>query len=143
MICVDASLAAKWVLTEADRDLALYLYTQSHDAGEAVIAPPFLPVEVTNAIWRRVARGFINRAEAEERLRLFLEFEVELAGPPGLYQAALGLADRFSRPAVYDVHYVALAQIAGCDLWTADQRLLNALGGQLAFVRPLADFQPR
>ena len=141
MICVDASVAAKWVLAEDDSDTALALY-RGQAAGE-VIAAPFLPVEVTNAIWRRVARGSLTRSEADEALADFLEFDLELATPSGIYRAAIGLADRFARPAVYDMLHVALAQIAGCELWTADLHLLNALGGQLRFVKPLAMFSPR
>jgi predicted nucleic acid-binding protein len=142
LICVDASVAAKWVLTEDDRDRALDLYNRSYAAGELLIAPPFLPIEVTNAIWRRVVQGLIDRVEASERLSLFLGFEVRLTTPPGLYQTALYLAHDFARPAVYDMHYVALAQIAGCELWTADQRLLNAVGSRLPFVRALATYSP-
>ena len=60
-----------------------------------------------------------------------------LNGQAGLYERALSLAEQFNRPTVYDTHYVALAEIAGCDFWTADQRLVNALGGKLAFVKTL------
>jgi predicted nucleic acid-binding protein len=143
VICVDASVATKWALTEEDRDLALDLYNTSREAGEPIIAPHFMPIEVTNAIWRRVVQGFIGLADAEERLRVFLEFQVELTAPRESYQAALALSDRFRRPAVYDMHYVALAQIAGCELWTADQRLLNALAGRLPFVKALAAYAQR
>lgn len=138
MICVDASLAAKWVLEEDDSDKAVYLYRENQEAG--VIAPPFLPVEVTNAIWRRVVRGLFDRSEAQETLTAFLDFGVQLAAPSGIYELALSLADQFSRPAVYDMHYVALAQIAGCELWTADKNLLNAMGGRLPFVKALETY---
>jgi predicted nucleic acid-binding protein len=138
MICVDASVAAKWVLEEDASDKALILYRDNQDAG--LVAPPFLLAEVTNAIWRRAVRTRLGRQDAEDALTAFLAFEVALAAPVEVYLLALQLADQFARPAVYDMHYVALAQIAGCELWTADQRLLNALGGRLAFVRPLQDY---
>jgi predicted nucleic acid-binding protein len=35
---------------------------------------------------------------------------------------------------------VALAQHLGCDLWTADQRILRAVGGRLPFVRYVGDY---
>jgi predicted nucleic acid-binding protein len=140
MICVDASVAAKWVLDEDESDKAVVLYRENQASG--VIAPPFLLVEVTNAIWRRVVLGRLDRPDAREALNSLLTFAVQLAEPPGLYQAAFGLADRFARPTVYDMHYVALAQIAGCELWTADQRLLNAVGSRLPFVKSLATYSP-
>jgi len=140
LICVDASLAAKWALAEDDSDLALLLYSQRSTDG--IVAPAFMPVEVTNAIWKRVVRAQFSLSDAQEALADFVDFRVDLIAANRVHQEALGLAARFSRPNVYDMHYVALAQIAGCDLWTADRRLLNALGGRLSFVKDLADFRP-
>jgi predicted nucleic acid-binding protein len=139
LICVDASLAAKWVLAEEDSDSAEGFYLAHR--GEGIIAPSFMPAEVTNAIWRKVVRNLLDLTEARAALNTFLAFEVELAAHPDIYRTALSLAEQFQPRAAYDMHYVALAQIAGCELWTADQRLLNALGGRLPFVRPLAEFQ--
>ena len=50
------------------------------------------------------------------------------------------MADQYNLPASYDVQYVVLAELLRATLWTADQRLLRALGGKLPFVRWLADF---
>jgi predicted nucleic acid-binding protein len=135
VICVDASVAVKWVLAEDGSEAALDLYVAQRDNG--VIAPPFMPVEVSNAVWRREARGLLTEAGAEEALAQFAGFAVQLALHEDLYIEAVRLARRFARPTVYDMHYVALAQIAGCELWTADRSLLNAIAGQLSFVKPL------
>jgi predicted nucleic acid-binding protein len=61
--------------------------------------------------------------------------------PSALYRQALVIADTHQLPAVYDAHYVALAQFLGCALWTDDRRLLRLLDGQLPFVRWIGDFQ--
>jgi predicted nucleic acid-binding protein len=45
------------------------------------------------------------------------------------------LADEHNLPAAYGAHDVALAELLGAALWTADRRLLRALGGRLPFVR--------
>ena len=44
-------------------------------------------------------------------------------------------------PSVYDGLYVALADMLGGDLWTADRRLLQMLAGQAAYVRWLGDYE--
>jgi predicted nucleic acid-binding protein len=136
-VCVDACVAVKWVLPEEDSEIALELYARAKTDGDTLVAPPHMPVEVVNVIRKYVRRGELLPAEGERVLAAFLDFDVSLAAPSGLYESALLLAQRFDRPTVYDTHYVALAEIAGCELWTADQRLVNALGGRLPFVKSL------
>ena len=136
---IPLKLAAKWVLAEPDSDLALELYYAN--VLDGVSAPPFLLIEVTNAIWRRVPGGTLLFDTALGALDEFLSFEVASLAPPELYRRAMRLTNQFERPNVYDMHYVALAEIAGCDLWTADKRLLNTVAGRLPFVRDLAEFR--
>ncbi len=40
----------------------------------------------------------------------------------------------------YDAHYLALAEHLGCEFWTADKRLHNAVHEKLPWVRGLGDF---
>lgn len=139
-VCVDASLAVKWVLPEEDDDKALALYEQSAEAAMTVTAPPHFPAEVTNALRRRVARGLVTLDKGRDLLRAFERFRVRLLVPPNLYQDAFEMADTFHRSTVYDTLYVALAGTLGCDFWTADERLLNALAGRFPFVKPIRDY---
>ncbi|HEY3231696.1 MAG TPA: type II toxin-antitoxin system VapC family toxin, partial [Roseiflexaceae bacterium] len=61
--------------------------------------------------------------------------------PDGLHRRAWEIAHQFKRPAAYDAHYLALAEIAGCPFWTADERLFNAVKDQLGWVRWLGDYR--
>lgn len=141
MICVDACLAVKWVLEEADTPRATALYRATLLAGESIVAPPLLPIEATNILRQRMRRQ--SPLPLEDGLRLldqFLTFAVTLYNPAGLHRRALEIAATHEFSATYDAHYVALAQTVGCDLWTADQRLLRELGGRLSFVRGIGDY---
>ncbi|HLF78258.1 MAG TPA: type II toxin-antitoxin system VapC family toxin [Dehalococcoidia bacterium] len=140
--CIDASVAVKWVFEEEFSDLAETLYRESRAADTTLIVPPHMATEVVNAIRRRAARSLISTGRGEELLADFLDFALTVTVPPGLYELALRIAATFNRPSAYDAHYIALAQLAGCDFWTADERLLNALNGRLPFVRALRDYQP-
>lgn len=142
-VCIDACVAVKWVLPEHDSDQAFELYTHILAEKDSIIAPPHMPVEVVNTIRQKVRRGEITPADAEDALSAFLALPVNIATPEGLYESSLLLAQRFDRPTVYDTHYVALAQIAGCEFWTADKKLLNALGGRLPFVKELSPLPAR
>lgn len=146
MICIDASVAAKWVFEEEHYQEARALFRDSLTASERIIAPPLLPIEVTNIVRQRMrrvkppARTPLSIAEAREALEHFLALPVELDLPYGLHQTALGLADAHGLPAAYDAHYIALAQMLGCEFWTADRNLATAVQDKLPFVRWIGDY---
>ena len=142
MIAVDASIAAKWVLPEQHSALALALLAAARRRGEQIVAPRLLPFEVANIVRKRMVRQALPLADADQRLADFLHLPVRLIVPDRLHRRALALADAYGLPAVYDAHYVVVAQHLGCDLWTDDQRLLRAVGGVLPFVRWIGDFDP-
>jgi predicted nucleic acid-binding protein len=140
MICVDASAAVQWLLPEAHSGQVHALFTTVSAAGEQIVAPALLPFEVANVLRKRVTRAQLTQADAEQLMDQFQTLPVALRLPQWLHREALGIADRYSLPAVYDAYYVALAQRLGCDLWTDDQRLLRGLGNRLPFVRWIGDF---
>lgn len=143
MIAVDASLAVKLVLPEEHSDKAKDLYRAAIAAGERLVAPPLLPIEVTNILRQKMrgAQPSLTLEEARELLEQFLAFPVELSVPARLYQRALELADQYGLVAAYDAHYVALAEALACDLWTDDRRLIRTLEGKLSFVKWIGDYQ--
>jgi predicted nucleic acid-binding protein len=143
MIVVDANVAVKWVLTdEVDADKAAALAERCGVQAEPMVAPPLLLSEVTNILRQQMRRTGLPLASARPLLVDFLAFPLVLTEPAGLYDQALQVADRYNLPAAYDAQYVALAQHLGCDLWTADQRLLDLLGGALPFVKSLSTYSP-
>jgi predicted nucleic acid-binding protein len=51
------------------------------------------------------------------------------------------LATRFNRPAAYDAHHLALAEMMNCEFWTADRRLFNVVKDKLPWVHWLREFE--
>jgi predicted nucleic acid-binding protein len=141
MICVDASVAAKWILAEEHADRSLALYLAAVEADEPIVAPPLLPVEVINILRQRV-RSPKGPSIEEARLLLdrFLAFALTLLAPPGLHLRALDIADSYGLRAVYDAHYLALCELLGCEVWTDDRRLLRDIGTRLPYVRWIGDY---
>ena len=105
MICVDASVAVKWVLEEVRSDLALVLYDVVVQAGQAIVAPPLLPLEVTNILRQRMrANSGVSLTDATEQLDDFLALPIDYNNPLGLHHQALVLVDALDLPATYDAH---------------------------------------
>jgi predicted nucleic acid-binding protein len=143
VICVDASVAVKWILDEERSDLAMALYDAVVLAGQSIVAPPLLPLEVTNILRQRMrADPELSLTVATEQLDDFLALPIDYHNPAGLHHQALVLADALGLPATYDAHYLALAEQLGCELWTDDQRLIRQVATSLPFVRWIGDHLP-
>ena len=143
MICVDASIAVKWLFPEESySDLALGLLDRNLAADQPIIAPPLLWSEVTNAVRQRMRRDGVSLSRASQLLDQFLALPLRLVAPEQLYQHALLLASRHGLDATYDAQYVVLAQHQRCDLWTDDRHLIANVQPSLPFVRPISEYQP-
>lgn len=140
MICVDASVAVKWILDEDYAAQARLLLGAAVNQPEPMIAPTLLAGEVANTLRQRQRRGLATLAEARSLLADFLGLPVALYAPVEMYDRALVLADEYGLAAAYDACYVALAEAFGAIFWTADERLLRALRGRLSFVRWIGDY---
>jgi predicted nucleic acid-binding protein len=116
---VDASVAVKWVIPEVLSDRADALRGQA----DRLLAPDLLLVEATNTLWKKLTRREITAREAAHALDLLQSSALELRPSGPLLGRALTLARRLRHP-VYDCLYVALAQVEGAILVTADRRLL-------------------
>jgi predicted nucleic acid-binding protein len=140
VICVDASVAIKWLLNEERSDRAIVLYEATAKANQPIVAPPLLPLEITNILRQRMrADDGISLTRATEHLAAFLALPIEFHNPAGLHFQALVLADALGLPATYDAHYLALAEQLGCELWTDDLRLMKHVAASLPFVRWIGD----
>ncbi|MBI1928626.1 type II toxin-antitoxin system VapC family toxin [Candidatus Poribacteria bacterium] len=57
-----------------------------------------------------------------------------------MVKRARQIARQFSQPRIYDSLYAALAELRGCDFWTADKAFYDAVKVGLPFVKYLPDY---
>lgn len=133
-ICVDASFVVALVTPEALSAKAVELWEEWATKGARIIAPSLLRYEVTSAIRRKVARGFMEPEDARGSLREALSLGIEFHDSAELSLRAFELCSRFNWAAAYDAHYLALAEETGAEFWTADQRLVRTVGKLFSFV---------
>lgn len=139
-VVVDASVAVKWLLKEDHSDEARSLAQLWESQGVRMAAPYFMPAEVSNVLHRRVILNEINVEEAMSLIEVLLASGVELYSPPGLYTRALELASLLGQGAVYDAHYLALAEVLDCEYWTADRRFYRGVSPVVRSVRWIGEF---
>jgi predicted nucleic acid-binding protein len=137
MYVLDSSVALKWFLGEPDSDKALRLRDDARAAVHELLAPDFFPVEVTHAITRAERQGRITPAEGSSFVTDLLAELPDLHPSLPLLPRAYVLSSLF-RQGVYDCIYVALAEREGCELVTADDKLVKNLRVTFPFVVSLA-----
>jgi len=141
-VCVDASFVIKLVVDEENSAKARAVWTKWLDANYMIMAPCHLAFETISVLRQLVHRGVLSAAAGQTSLTAFLAQEIHLLHPQEMHERAWQLAIRFNRPTVYDTYYVALGELYGCELWTADKRLYKAVQPDLSWVKLLDFYQP-
>jgi len=134
---LDANVALKWVLPEADSDKALRLRADTQAGVHELLAPDVFAVEVAHALARAERKGDIPVGDAELHLLNILSTSPQFQPSLAILRRALAISSA-ARIGVYDCLYVALAEREGCELVTADDKLVKNLLGQFPFLVPLA-----
>ena len=124
---VDASVIAKWFLTESESDRAR---TLTNNRRYFLRAPDLLLPELANVFWKRTMRGEVAAKDVETILKTFLEqhLDVTLRLLPSriLVKQASQIAES-ERHSLYDSLYLATAVQAHCRLITADDKFVRSV----------------
>jgi predicted nucleic acid-binding protein len=142
-LVADCSVVVKWRFTDEPfcaeaNDLLL-----DWQAGAIeIVAPDLLPAEVMSAFLRAARRSRVTEAEAQGAIRDLLALPFDFQATLPLAATAFEIALRFNQRA-YDCYYVALAERAGLEFWTGDERLYNALHHHYPLIRWIGDYVPR
>jgi len=130
-IVVDASVAAKWFLTEPGSISATSLLLGDSD----LIGPELLVVETAAAIVRRFRTGGLDETQTQH---LLAEAHAAFKMRSITLQSNFALLPRAEEMAVSMRHALqACAEAAGGELVTADATLLARAQPHFSFVKPL------
>lgn len=66
---LDASVALKWVLPEADSEKAIQIQADFENRIHELVAPDTFPIEIAHALTRAERRGLIQPPEALRRFQ--------------------------------------------------------------------------
>lgn len=138
---IDASVAIKWVVKgEPFRNKARQLLRDAQLNGITLIGPPLLEYEVESTLQRRFHRGRVNIAAVDASLAAFYAVRVRIVTHPDMVRRAREIARQFKQECIYDSLYASLAQLRGCEFWTADRVFHDAAKSVLQFVKYLPDY---
>jgi predicted nucleic acid-binding protein len=140
-VCVDANIAVQVVVTEPESDKADALFDEWASQGTRLIAPAFFEVETESILRQKVVlRKEVTPEQAEVAWAKLHALPIQQLSVAGQRQRAWEIATDFALATVYDATYLALAELRGCEFWTADGRLFRQVKDSLPFVKWLGDY---
>ncbi len=135
---IDASVAVKTVLPDPLQERCEALIARLVTDGYDLVAPALWLYESTSALCKMVYLGQLRAPRAYGAVAQIMALGIELVSPDEAQsRRALDWSLQLKRAVAYDSYYLALAERLGCDLWTADRRLANAVN--LPWVRWVGD----
>ncbi len=139
--CVDASVAIKWIVQgERWRKKARKLLFDSLTAGYTLVAPPLFSYETESVIQQFLHTGALTLTEADTAITRLEAIGVQIVTHPEMVRRAREIARQFRQPQIYDALYAAVAELRGCEFWTADRRFYDAVNAGLGFVKYLPHY---
>jgi predicted nucleic acid-binding protein len=138
---IDANLAVKFVLKGVPyRQKVRRFLADCTKAGVTLLAPPLLESEADSALRRLVYGGYITPAAGQAAQTLLNALPVQIIYDPQVRARARAIAEQFQQQRVYDATYAALAELRGCEFWTADKAFYDAVQGTLPWVHYIGDY---
>jgi len=139
VLVVDASVAIKWYVEEEYREQALNLRRDYYDEKVALASQPLLFYEVAMALRYHVA---LSSNDVVNSINSLLDMQLDLSAPMReVMDAAVNLAFE-EGVTIYDAVYLALAELLGSKVITADEKLSEKLGeGRKKIILLIKDYK--
>lgn len=139
-LVVDASIVLKWQLDDEEHVTEALALRDAWIKKQAVrlLAPTLLIYEVVNGFVTAVMRDRISEDKGLRAVENTVAIGLEFKNPPA--ETIFELARKHNL-AAYDSAYLALAELEGCDLWTGDRQLYDAVKNEIPWVRWIAEYE--
>jgi predicted nucleic acid-binding protein len=134
-LCIDASVALLWILPAQQSLLADSLLQKWDGDGIEIISPPLFDIEITSVLHKYLRLKILLPEQGEQAYQLYRDLDVTILSPPELSMKAWLLAKEYYQVHALDMQYLALAELVGCEFWTADKTLFNNLKDKNQRVR--------
>jgi predicted nucleic acid-binding protein len=134
---LDSNVALKWVLPENDSAKAIRIRDEFLNGSHELLAPDVFVGEIGHSLTRLERRGLILPVDAARKFSDVLASLPQIHSSLPISTRAYDIASQ-ARHGFYDCLYVSLAEREGCELLTADAKLITNLQAAFPFIISLA-----
>jgi len=135
-VCLDSSVLVKLLTPEPGSAAAAEVVAAASD----LFVPEFAWAEVGSALRKKVRTGALTLEQADRAWEALSALGLTFVAEAEVRSRAWGLAVEYALPTLYDAAFLAVAELAPggpCALWTADVRLIDAVGARHRLLRTL------
>ena len=104
------------------------------------VAPPLFESEADSVRRRYIYQGLLDEDAGKAAQDLLGALPITIVGDVRVRDRARQIAESFNQDRVYDATYSALAELLGCEFWTADRVFHRAVRGSLHYVRFIEEY---
>ena len=134
-VVLDASVILKWYLSDEEYGQKALLLLHKYITKELdILSPSLLEYEVINGLIMAQKRGRIKEENILVAIEGFFDLQIDLKDLSHFYPRALYYCRLYNR-SLYDASYLALAEVEGIPLITADEGLYRAMKSHLKWVK--------
>jgi predicted nucleic acid-binding protein len=127
-VCLDANIWIKVLTEEPDTPLAHALVARLFRERAEIVAPSLMKLEVGSILRKKWSRRLLSEPLLNELWRKFVSLPIRYVELEPYSEQVWHIAEVNRLVHLYDAVYVAVSE--GAELWTADERLVNALQPQ-------------
>jgi len=131
---IDASVAARFLLTEDLSDKAGLVLEDFMNGLIALAAPELMIYKTGNTLWKAFKQGLINMEKAKEKISQLLDLNIRFIELDGDDHESIMDWSTENSATYYDGAYVVASEKAGGALLTADDILYEKAGARITAV---------
>lgn len=103
--------------------------------------PPLWEYETESVLQGLLQTGVLTISQTDTALARLAAIGVQILAPADLVKRARAIARQSGQSKIYDALYAALADLRGCEFWTADKAFFDAVKSALPFVKYLPNYR--
>lgn len=137
---LDASVALKWQFGDEESTSAATALMEDYIEGRVeLISPTLFSYEIISGIHVAVNRNRIGEKDGYRAIGYLRSLGIELRPFDDLVEPTFRLARKYNL-SPYDCAYLALADKEGCDFYTGDRKLFQAIKVHFSWVKWIGDY---
>ena len=136
-LCLDTSVWIPYLVPEIYQPQARTLVADALSLSIRLVAPAFAWAEVGSVLRKKTRIGVITTEEALGFFEDFCELPIDYIEEEAIRIRSWEIAEQYRLATLYDAAFLACAESASAEFWTADAALVRQLTPQPAYLREI------